>query len=206
MGSEPPLFIIATGNAHKAAEFAQLFAIHGVNARVCSAAETVGMPHVLEDANSFHDNALKKAAAVRAIAPPEAWVLADDSGLLCDALNGAPGIHSARYAGEGQPDSAHRAKLLDVLRGMDGPMRRAHFFCQLVVLAADGREQSFCGICPGKILRTEIGTGGFGYDPIFQPDEFDCNFAELTLDEKNRHSHRGRAFTAMVCALKKDLQ
>jgi XTP/dITP diphosphohydrolase len=201
-GNKPLSIILATGNAHKAEEFSQLAAAHGLAAVIRTAADIGGMPPVREDAGSFGGNAAKKALAVRAIAPPEAWVLADDSGLLCDALNGAPGVSSARYAGEGASDAANRAKLLDALRDVDDAGRAAHFFCQLVLIAPDGVMRDFCGVCRGRILRAETGGGGFGYDPIFLPDSFARSFAELTPEEKNRVSHRGLAFAALAESFK----
>jgi XTP/dITP diphosphohydrolase len=206
--------ILATGNAHKAREFAQLLGAAGngttatglaatataalANVNLTAAAALGGMPHVPEDTGTFLGNARQKARAVRAIAPPGAWVLADDSGLCCDALDGAPGVETANYAGPAAPAAAHRAKLLDALRDIPDARRAAHFHCLLLLLAPDGTEHVFTGDCAGDILREERGASGFGYDPIFRAAGTACSFAELSPEEKNRRSHRGHAFAALA--------
>jgi len=152
-----------------------------------------GMPHVDENAGTFSGNALLKAHALRKLAPPEAWVLADDSGLEVQALGGAPGVHSARYAGPGAKDGANTDKLLRAMAIIPDGSRAARFVCMLALLGPAGEEKLFEGVCRGRIGRAPSGGGGFGYDPVFYPDGFDKSFAELGDDVKNKISHRGVA-------------
>ena len=173
---------VATHNAHKLAEIAQI--LPGVEV---VADDPVG---VVEDAPDFIGNALVK---VRAIAPrhPGAWSMADDSGLEVASLNGAPGVRSARYAGEPTDSAANNALLLKKLSGVGD--RRANFTCAVALVAPDGREETLVGQCFGHIALAPRGDGGFGYDPLFVPDGETCSFAELGAETKNRISHRARA-------------
>ncbi|MDR1817306.1 MAG: non-canonical purine NTP pyrophosphatase [Puniceicoccales bacterium] len=209
--------LLASGNAHKAAEFAQLAAAAGAPVQFVSAAAVGGMPAVAEDTGTFLGNARQKALALRerALAAGTAggadatggtapWVMADDSGLCCDALGGAPGVETANYAGTAAPAAANRAKLLNALRDVPDAQRGARFVCLLLLIAPDGTEHVFTGECAGRILRGERGTGGFGYDPVFalgapdDPARDPRSYAELAPDEKNATSHRGRAFAALA--------
>jgi XTP/dITP diphosphohydrolase len=190
--------ILATGNAHKAEEFGRMFTVRGLPGIVYPASMVGGMPPVPEDTGTFLGNARQKAQALRALTPTEFWVMADDSGLACDALNGEPGVESANYAGPKAPDAANRAKLLASLQNTPDDQRTARFICQLVLLGPHGEEHSFVGTCPGRILHTEHGNGGFGYDPLFVPDGSDKTFAELDAVSKDTFSHRGRAFDALA--------
>jgi XTP/dITP diphosphohydrolase len=184
--------IIATGNAHKAEEFAELLSEGGF--WVESAAVCGGMPHVVEDGASFEANAALKARALRAIAPADAWVLADDSGLEVDALGGAPGIHSARYAGENASDGENVAKLLEALSPVDAPARTARFRCVLCLLKGQDSDAEFYdGACEGTIQAEPSGDSGFGYDPVFVPKGYEQSFAELGETVKHQLSHRGEA-------------
>ena len=196
-----PSLLIASHNAHKAAEIAEIL---GENFDVQSLARHHGAPEVEEDGDTYTANAVKKAAEtaawlssqVLAQALPD-FVLADDSGLAVDALGGAPGVHSARYAGGdgNSTDEANNAKLLRALAGVTGDNRGAQFQCVLA-LAALGQAsevRTFDGICRGRIAQAESGQVGFGYDPLFIPDGHDLSFAELGPLVKNAISHRASA-------------
>ena len=177
--------IIASHNVHKLREIGQLLPGWKIRGEDSGAEET---------AEDFAGNARIKA---HAIAPlhPGAWVMADDSGLEVAALGGAPGVRSARYAGGDGDTPANNALLLKNLAGVTD--RRARFTCVVVLIAPDGTEHVLEGHCPGHIAEAPSGTGGFGYDPLFVPDGYDCSFAELSAEEKNAISHRGRALAAV---------
>ena len=202
--------VIATRNAHKAGE---IRAILGNAAQILTLNDFPDPPRVVEDADTFAGNATKKAVKLAnwlAVAFPPTrrssplFVLADDSGLEVDALDGAPGVHSARFArpesgGSGNaPDAANNAKLLELLKGIPFEKRRARFHCVLALVgiglkAAVGKPQLFDGACEGRIGFEPRGKNGFGYDPLFVPVGFEQSFAELEEDVKNRLSHRARA-------------
>ena len=187
--------IVATGNAHKVEEFDGLLADCGFevhSAKVCG-----GMPEVVEDGGSFAANARIKALALRAQAPADAWIVSDDSGLEVDALDGAPGIYSARYAGEGANDLDNLNKLLAELVQVPVEQRAARFRCVLCLLDPEGREQFFEGACEGRIATEPTGAAGFGYDPIFVPVGFSESFAELGETSKSQLSHRALAVKAL---------
>ena len=134
---------------------------------------------------------MKKARAVcNATGKP---ALADDSGLMVDALDGAPGIYSARFAGEGHDDAANNAKVLELMKDVPDENRGAQFFCAIAMVLPDGREYTVEGFCRGTLLRALQGEGGFGYDPLFYVAKLDKTFAQLTMEEKNAISHRGMA-------------
>ena len=177
---------LATHNAHKVGEISAILSGWTVLADDPAGVE--------ETAETFQGNALIK---VRAIASrhPHAWCLADDSGLSVDALHGAPGVRSARYAGADGDSAANNALLLKNLSGVAS--RTARFTCALALVDPDGREHLVEGVCPGCIALGPSGAAGFGYDPLFIPDGFDRSFAELSADEKNAISHRGRALQAL---------
>lgn len=156
------------------------------------------VPDVVEDADTLLGNARLKAAALCAATGMPA--VADDTGLEVEALGGAPGVHAARYAGEGCSYADNRAKLLSELDGSDN--RRAAFKTVAIVVWPDGSELHVEGVCPGEITSEERGEIGFGYDSVFQPDEGDGGtFAEMGIDAKNVISHRGRAFRALLTEL-----
>lgn len=194
--------ILATGNAHKAEEFSRLFHEAGLDLLVLPATAVGGMPPVDETAGSFAGNARLKAEALRCSAPADCWVLADDSGLSCDALDGAPGVDSAIYAGKGASDAANRAKLLTALHGVPSAHRTARFTCHLVLLGPAGEDASFTGHCEGSLLEEERGVGGFGYDALFIPSGQSMSFAELPTSAKDALSHRARAFHALAAWLR----
>ncbi len=180
-------WVLATANPHKVAELAGMFA--GLDVELVAKPAAVALPE--ETGRTFLANARLKARAV-ALATGEV-ALADDSGLEVDALGGDPGVISARYAGPGATDADNNAKLLAELDGIHGPNRRARFRCVLVLVAPDGRELTADGRIEGFVLEAAQGRGGFGYDPLFQPEGDTRSFAEYAREEKNAVSHRGRA-------------
>lgn len=192
---------IATGNAHKVGELCKMLSSHVPEIQVLGAQELGGMPEVVEDQSTFEGNALLKARALFQISNGNP-VLADDSGLCVDALAGAPGIYSARYAGEKATDADNRLKLLQALESTPKEERSAYFTCVLAYIDAKGKEHTFSGTCPGQITYVEEGTGGFGYDPIFQPDGFDQTFGTLPSETKNNLSHRAKALEHFIWFLK----
>ena len=205
LDSSPPPFspramdiFLATGNAHKAEEFGRMFAQAGLPVRVRSAKELGGMPFVDEYTGTFTGNCRLKAEALQRIAPPKAWILADDSGLCCDALQGGPGVDSAVYAGPKATDAENRAKLLEALKKAPPHKRGARFECHLLVLGPNGVDMKFVGQCWGRILEAEVGTGGFGYDSLFVPSGFDQTFGELPPQTKDKLSHRAKAFAQLA--------
>ncbi len=193
---------LATGNLHKIAELQAMLAEAGLPIEVKGPADLGGMPEVDEDQDTFSGNALKKARALAELLPENAYSLADDSGLCVDALKGAPGVYSARYAGENATDSENTEKLLLALRELGDVDRSAGFQCHLALVSKSGKEEVFSGECRGKIIAEKRGDGGFGYDPVFIPDGFEKSFAELSQDEKAKLSHRGKAMASLLSWLK----
>ncbi len=187
--------IVASGNAHKVKEFDGL--LEASDFEVFSAKVCGGMPDVLEDGDTFGANARLKALALRAIAPKGGWIVSDDSGLEVDALGGAPGIYSARYAGEGASDLHNLNKLLLELEEKPAAQRAARFRCVLCLIDPSGREQFFDAACEGRIAKAPAGAAGFGYDPIFVPEGHSESFAELDKSIKSKLSHRALAVLAM---------
>ena len=187
---------LATGNAHKVQEFQRLAEAASLGVEFVRA---VSMPAVVEDTGTFIGNARKKAAALKAILPPEAWVLADDSGLCVDALGGQPGVESAYFAGPQGDGAANLRKLTEVMREVPAGKRGAYFVCVLVLLGGDdGLEQVFEGRCTGGLRCEPAGGSGFGYDPLFVPDGHTKTYAELGDAVKNGISHRSRAFAPLA--------
>jgi XTP/dITP diphosphohydrolase len=152
-----------------------------------------------ETGASFVENAMIKATVVKA--HTDACVLADDSGLVVDALDGAPGVYSSRYAGREGDDDANNAKLLAALAGVPLPRRSARFVCTLVFIDEGGRMQSFVGECRGHVALAPRGTHGFGYDPLFVVEGRGLTMAELDAAAKNAVSHRARAVQAWIASL-----
>ncbi len=194
---------LASGNPHKAAELQAMADAMGPGAggariEVVSAALVGGMPHVDEDTGSFEGNARKKAQALRGRLPADGWALADDSGLCVDALGGAPGVDSAYYAGPQADPAANLAKLVEAMREVPDGARGAEFVCVLHLAGPGGLERAFTGRCPGTLAREPRGAGGFGYDPLFLPAGHARTLAEMSGQEKNRLSHRGRAWAECV--------
>jgi XTP/dITP diphosphohydrolase len=193
----PKRLVVATANLGKLREFRSLLA--GLPYELSSLAE-LGLPSPAETGSSFLENATLKAR--HAAASSGFAAVADDSGIEVDALGGAPGIHSARYAGAGADDSANNAKLMNALRGVPAEQRRARYRCALVLVETlDAAPITAEAAWEGLILDAPRGSGGFGYDPYFWLPELDKTAAELTPDEKNRLSHRGKAMRALREAL-----
>lgn len=192
--------VIATNNAHKVFEIRSALDFEGWEFKTLAEAGLASDP--VEDADSFEGNARIKARAAReaAAARGEAVaVLADDSGLEVDALGGAPGVYSSRYAGEDADDAANNAKLLAEMDGVEAPERTARFVCTLVFIDEDGAETVARGAIEGAIGFEGRGSGGFGYDPLFLPVEFggDLALAEVSQAAKNGISHRGNALRSL---------
>jgi XTP/dITP diphosphohydrolase len=190
----PARLVVASANPGKLREFRAL--LHGLPFEVCSLAE-LGLPSPEETGESFLANATLKARHAAALSGFAA--VADDSGLEVEALGGAPGIYSARYAGEGADDAANNAKLLNELRGVPEDQRGARYRCALVMVDGprDAAPLAAEGVWRGFILDAPRGLGGFGYDPYFWLPELNATAAEISLDEKNRCSHRGSAMRAL---------
>lgn len=182
--------VFATNNAHKLSE---VQAVLGDRFRLVTLAECGITEEIPEDAPTLEGNALQKARYVHERTGVDCF--ADDTGLEVDALDGAPGVHSARYATDGHDFAANNRLLLRNLAGAAD--RRAHFRT-VIALILDGREYLFEGRVDGRIAESEAGCGGFGYDPLFVPEGFDKTFAEMGADEKNAISHRGRAVRRLV--------
>lgn len=192
--------VIATNNAHKVSEIRSALDFEGWEFRTLSEAGLVSDP--AEDADSFEGNGRIKAEAARAAARAAGLacaVLADDSGLEVDALDGAPGVYSSRYAGADGDDAANNAKLLAELAEVPDGKRTARFACTLVFIDEDGTETVARGTVEGTIGREPRGEEGFGYDPLFFPDAFggERTLAEVSQAEKNAISHRGCALRAL---------
>jgi len=183
--------VIASNNAAKRREIESILGPLGIT--VVPASDTVFVP-VREDGESFAANARKKAEAfMRANGLP---AIADDSGLCVQALDGAPGVHSSRFAGEGADDAANMARLLQALRGVRD--RRAYFICCVHLAFPDGRVLTATGKVEGRILEQPDGEGGFGYDPVFHCPEIGKSFARASAEEKAKVSHRGRALRELA--------
>ncbi|QHE62383.1 XTP/dITP diphosphatase [Rossellomorea vietnamensis] len=181
--------IIATKNRGKAKEFQHMFAPYGYEVQTL-----LDLPHiedVEETGVTFEENAILKAETVAS--ELGALVIADDSGLAIDALEGRPGVYSARYAGEEKSDEANMAKVLEELESVEESDRTARFHCVLAIAGPDMETKTVTGSGEGMILREKRGTNGFGYDPIFFVPSLGKTMAELTQDEKSQISHRGHA-------------
>jgi XTP/dITP diphosphohydrolase len=185
--------VLATRNPKKIEEIRRILESSGIVIRTLE--DFPGCPDVAEDGRTFEANAVKKAVAVARYTGRTA--LADDSGLEVDALGGAPGVFSARYAGEEADDRRNLAKLLDAMRFVSDEERRAKFICCIALGFPDGTARTFVGTVAGTLAREPRGTGGFGYDPVFFPIGESRTFAEMDDDEKDAISHRGRALRAV---------
>lgn len=190
--------IFATGNAGKMKEIREILGRPGLT--ILSQKEAGITSDAEENGTTFEANALIKARAVAA--QTDALVLADDSGLEIDYLNGEPGVYSARYMGEDTSYEIKNQKILDLLAGVPEEKRTARFVCVIAAVLPDGREFTTKGTIEGIIGYESRGKGGFGYDPIFFVPEFGCSTAELTMEQKNKISHRGKALRAMKEVLK----
>ena len=187
MQEEEVTLVLATRNPGKSAEIRHL--LEGFPVTIKNLQDFGPIPEVVEDGETFEENAYKKASfTARVLGLP---AMADDSGVVVPALNGAPGVHSARYAGEGASDGQRCARLLAEMQGRSD--RRAAFECVISVAVPTGPALTYEARCEGRITERSIGTNGFGYDPVFYYPPLDQTFAQLTREEKNRVSHRGKA-------------
>ena len=196
--TKPNIIFLASGNLHKIEELGQMLTELGVKLK--STLDYPDAEEVEEDRPDLEGNALKKARH---------WYdktglpsLSDDTGLEVDALDGAPGVYSARYAGESASYEENTQKLLKEMKGASD--RTARFRTVVAFIDQNGNEHIFEGLCEGEILPEKRGEKGFGYDPVFQPEGYDKSFAELTSDEKNKISHRWKATEKFIEFLKKD--
>lgn len=186
--------VIATRNRGKVAEIAGL--IEKLGYSVTSLVDATQIPDIVEDADTFEGNAIKKALETsRIIGCP---ALADDSGLEVDALDGRPGIHSARYGGYNLSDEQRYSLLLREMRDIPKDKRTARFRCAMAYVDPQNEPKLFHGTLEGKIGFTPVGVNGFGYDPVFIPNGYDITLAEIPSDEKKRISHRAKALAAFV--------
>jgi len=196
------ILTIATGNPGKLKDFRELFG--PLNIRILSILEDHPDFDPEETGNTFEENALLKAREACLLTGLPA--LADDSGLEVDALGGAPGVLSARYAGMGKSDTDNNRKLLEELGDLPLENRTARFRSVIALCFPDGREYTARGAVEGRILYAPRGTGGFGYDPLFYVPELNATFGEIALEEKNRISHRARAFREIRSLLERLLE
>ena len=196
--------LAATTNKHKIQEFQTMLDASADSGRVCIISpDTIkGFPDIVENGNSFEENARIKAGQAARYADMAAF--ADDSGLEVAALGGAPGIYSARYAGENATYAEKMAKLLDELNNVED--RRARFVCVIALAYRGDIVETFRGEVTGRIAYEPRGTEGFGYDPVFIPDGYDKTFGELGEDVKSRISHRARAFALAAEFVHRELQ
>lgn len=183
--------IFATGNEHKMEEIRMI--LDGCGYEILSMKQAGIDVEVDENGSTFEENAIIKATAILTAAGDDCIVLADDSGLEVDYLNKEPGIYSARYEGVDTPYSIKNQKIIDRLDGVPDEKRTARFVCAIAAAFPDGRVETRRGTIEGRIGYKEAGENGFGYDPIFYVPEFGKTTAELTPEEKNKVSHRGRA-------------
>lgn len=188
------LLVLGTRNAKKRQEIEEIFSDLGVELQDLS--RWAAAPHVIEDGDTFEANARKKASQT-ALAIKQ-WVLGEDSGLVLPALNGRPGIHSARYAGKQGDDAANNARLLAELAPLPDDRRAAYYVCTAALAGPDGNVHAVvAGECHGVILKEPRGAGGFGYDPLFFIPEYHKTFGELSPRVKHALSHRARALAKM---------
>lgn len=184
--------LIASRNPHKLTEIRAIFQVPGLE--IVGVREIEGLPEVVEDGRTFQANAVKKAVSLAMHA--KLWTLADDSGLEVEALNGAPGVYSARFAGEPVDYVANNRKLLSLLS--KETHRAAQFTCVVALASPTGRAQIVEGVCRGRILSECRGEHGFGYDPLFVPDHYEQTFAQMDAELKNSISHRALALKSAL--------
>lgn len=191
--------VAATGNQHKLIEMQNILQQFGMEL-LTKAEAGVGDLEVEENGLTFEENSEIKAKAIMEATGRPA--IADDSGLSVDVLDGAPGVFSARFAGEGASDEENNEKLLRLMTEVPDESRTAKFVSVVTLCVPDGTVLSARGECPGRINRAPEGNGGFGYDPLFVPDGYDKTYAQITAEEKNRISHRARALRKLELLLR----
>jgi XTP/dITP diphosphohydrolase len=200
----PQRIVVASRNRSKAAEIAEILADAGLGLEVLSLADFPDVVLPPETGSTFSANAAVKAKqAARASGLP---AIADDSGLEIDALNGEPGVRSARYAGEDATDEDRCRKVLGLLADVPDHRRRARFRCAAAFAKPGGEVMLAEGTCQGRIAKEPAGSGGFGYDPIFIPEGYGVTMAQLTPAQKHRISHRGRAIRLLACMIREHLE
>jgi XTP/dITP diphosphohydrolase len=193
--------IVATGNMNKLREMREILGSDNVTL-TCLKDEGLENVEIIEDGKTFEENAIKKALTIAKVAGVP--VLADDSGLVVDALGGEPGIYSARYLGRDTSYDYKNQYIIDKLAGLEGDERSARFVCACAVAWPDGKVITTEGVIEGQIGFEIKGENGFGYDPIFYLPERGMTTAEISAEDKNEISHRGRALTAMYEKLKQE--
>lgn len=191
--------VAASSNKHKIKEIQAIMSKFGMEVIPKNEA---GIPDfdVEEDGDTFEANSYKKASEMMKVLGKT--TIADDSGLMVDYLGGAPGVYSARFAGEPCDDDKNNEKLLKLLEGVEEKDRKAKFVSVITMIFPDGETLVARGECPGRIIKVPVGENGFGYDPIFVPDGFDKSYAQLTDEEKNSISHRAKALEKLEALLK----
>jgi XTP/dITP diphosphohydrolase len=192
----PPRLVLATANQHKLVELTRILADGRVDVALTSLAEFPGAPDVAETGVTFAENALLKARAIAQFTGLPA--VADDSGLCADALNGMPGVLSARWSGRHGADEANLRLLLAQLTDVPDERRGAQFVCAAALVLPGGREHVSEGVMRGRLIREPRGQNGFGYDPIFIPESADITTAEMESADKDRISHRGKALRGLA--------
>lgn len=201
--SASPKLVVASRNAKKRREIEELLAPHRIE--VLSVTDFPEVPEVVEDGDTFAANAAKKAT--QTARHLKCWVLGEDSGLMVDALGGAPGVYSARYSGEGATDERNNAKLIAALADVPDDKRGAQYLCHAAISDPTGAIRlTVEATCRGRILREPHGANGFGYDPYFLIPEFHLTFGELSSTVKQHISHRARAFERLIAPLVRLLQ
>ena len=196
-----PVFtlVLASRNRKKSREMSELLSPHGIS--VVSVSDFPDVPEVEENGETFEANATKKACATAQFLGR--WVIAEDSGLCVDALDGAPGVYSARFSGPGATDAGNNSLLIEKLAGVPDDRRTAHYVCHVAVADATGRRRlSLEETCQGVITSVPQGEAGFGYDPYFLIPEYHATFGELGLSVKYAISHRARALRRLLPALR----
>ena len=188
------IIVAASRNRHKIEEIEAITKKFGMS---IISRDEAGVPpvEIVEDGETFEENSFKKADEIMKLCGK--ITLADDSGLMVDYLGGAPGVYSARFAGEDGNDEKNNEKLLKLLDGVPAKGRTAKFVSVITMVYPDGTVLSGRGECPGRIITVPTGDGGFGYDPLFVPDGYEKTFAQLTPEEKNAISHRAAALTEL---------
>jgi XTP/dITP diphosphohydrolase len=194
-----PQLVLATTNPHKLMELTRILAAEHVNVDLVGLGEFPRAPEVAETGATFAENALLKAKAVAAFTGLAS--VADDSGLCCDAMNGMPGVLSARWSGRHGSDAENLSLLLGQLSDVPDERRGAHFSCVAALVLPSGQQALSEGILRGRLIREPRGTNGFGYDPVFVPEGDRRTTAEMSAEEKDAISHRGRAFRGLATAI-----
>ena len=192
---------LATSNINKVQELTDIINSSGLKINIATVMGRVNMPVIEETADTFSGNAKLKAFTFEELTTKNTWVLADDSGLMVDAIQGNPGVYSSRYAKDGASDSENINKLLKNLKDIEGIKRSARFVCILALIGSEGFEITFKGVCKGFIAKKPEGKNGFGYDPIFIPEGHTQTFGVLDKSIKSKISHRARALTKLICWL-----